>query len=159
MKRFSVLLLLVVALFAVPAFASDRPAPEAHEPRARALSLGGQEKSPAPATAVPSKAEGPAAKVSAVPVPAEMQELLADRDLLSAEIERIINAEGDAVKIPVSLRTLSARREAKTARFLAWLDAQKIPRDWRAAGWRLDKWVFIPPARPEASGPVPEKKP
>jgi len=95
----------------------------------------------------------PALPPGGIPVPAEIQELLADRDLLSAEIERIINAEGEAVKIPVSLRTLSARREAKTQRWLAWLEAQKIPREWRAAGWRLEKWVFLPPATPA------EKKP
>jgi len=98
----------------------------------------------------------PAVPQSGMPVPAEMQELLADRDLLSAEIDRIINAEGEAVKIPVSLRTLSARREAKTARFLAWLDAQKIPREWGKAGWKLEQWIFIPPASVPA--PSAEKK-
>jgi len=137
-RRLAILLALLLA--ATPAFA--------------------QEKSPAPSPSVES-----AEKISPVPVPAEMQELLADRDLLSAEIERIVNAEGDAVKIPVSLRTLSARREAKNARFVAWLDAQKIPREWRAAGWRLDKWVFVPPAAAPAvpsgaeGAKPPEKKP
>jgi hypothetical protein len=115
-----------------------------------------QEKSAAPPA--PEKSAPSVEAPKSVAVPAEIQELLADRDLLSAEIERIVTAEGDAVKIPVSLRALSARREAKTQRFLAWLDANKIPREWGKAGWRLDKWVFIPPASVQPAK-APEAKP
>jgi len=102
-----------------------------------------------PLLAAPKSAESP----KSVAVPAEMQELLADRALLVNEIERIATAAGEAVKIPVSLRELQARLKTKTDRYLAWLDAQKIPREWDRKGWRLDKWVFIPPTNTE------EKKP
>ena len=132
MKRFLkfVVLLLAVLALGAPAFAQEKtnsaapPAKSAEDPeRSR-------------------RADAP----KAMPVPAEIQELLADRELLSAEIERIISAEGEVVKIPVSLRKLSARREAKSMRYAAWLDANKIPREWGKAGWSFDGQQFLPPA-------------
>jgi len=132
------------------------------------LKLNAQEKSlaPAPPAASAPAAAGQSGTPVPTPVPAEMQELLADLDMISEEIQRIVGAAGDAVKIPVSIRQLQARFKTKNDRYLAWLDANKIPREWRAAGWRLDKWVFIPPpaapapaAKPPESPAPTEKKP
>ena len=105
---------------------------------------------PVPEKSVPS-ADKPVA------VPAEIQELLADHALLVQEIERIAGLSGAAVNIPVSQRELDARARAKSERFVAWLDAQKIPREWGKAGWRLERWTFFPPAVAPASPPAPEK--
>jgi len=95
----------------------------------------------------------PAAAPVPVAVPAEIQELLADLDMISDEIQRIIGAAGDAVKIPVSIRTLQARFKTKNDRYLAWLDAQKVPREWVKAGWKLERWIFLPPPAKDKEKP------
>jgi hypothetical protein len=109
----------------------------------------------------PKTAEKPAAGKSVV-LDEEMRELLADRQLIFHEIERIASAHGEAVKIPVSIRELERRAAAKWQKFQAWLKLRGVPEDWAQQGWRFDAPSFTlhPPAPPEKPAEKsPEKKP
>jgi hypothetical protein len=89
-----------------------------------------------------------------VPLDEEVRELLNDRQLVLNEIARIETLEcGGSTppcSIPVSLRELRRRDAVKLGKFLAWLDANKIPREWGKAGWTFADGKFIPPAPPKA---------
>jgi len=95
-----------------------------------------------------------------VKLPAEIRELLEDRQIYLAEIDRIDSATG-TVQIATARKELVRRAESKWQKFLAWLDASKIPRDWQKEGWALRDGTFHPPVPAKSDAPAVEqpKKP
>jgi len=93
-----------------------------------------------------------------VKLPAEIRELLEDRQIYLAEIDRIDSATG-TVQIATPRKELVRRAESKWQKFLAWLDANNIPREWQKQGWTLRDGAFHPPAKSDAPAVEQPKKP
>jgi hypothetical protein len=82
------------------------------------------------------------------------QETWEDWQLISSEIDRIENASGASVSIPVPLRELRVRQAAKMSRLQQWTKDHRVGPDWR---YDSQQRAFIPPV-PEASKQEASKK-